>query len=78
MAKYEVVFVTGGSVHVRVEADNEEQAIDLATPLAIEGVGEAFAILDGEGRVTNTDKNVDVYLGDVDDVLFVDKLTVDA
>jgi len=73
MGKYEVVFVTGGSVHVRVEAESGEQAIDLATPLAIEAVAEY-----GDGIVPNTNENVDVYLGDVEDVVYVDNLTVDA
>jgi hypothetical protein len=71
--KWEVVFTTGGSVHVFVHADTKEEACEIATPIALQAFDEY-----GDGIIPNTDERADVYLGDVEDVAYVDPLGVEA
>ncbi len=71
--KWEVVFTTGGSVHVFIEAATEEEARELATPIAIQAAHEY-----GDGIIPNTDERADVYLGDVEDVAYADPLGIEA
>ena len=71
--KWEVVFTTGGSVHVFVKAATEEEARELATELALNATHEY-----GGGLVPSSDERVDVWLGDVDDVAYIDPLGVEA
>jgi hypothetical protein len=71
--KYEVVFATGGSINVIVEASSYDEAEKLATELALNATHEY-----GGGLVPSSDERVNVWLGDVEDVLYVDNLTVDA
>ena len=73
MGKYEVVFATGGSINVTVEADSEDEARELATVLALNATHEY-----GGGLVPSSDERVNVWIGDVEDVLYVDKCLIEA
>jgi hypothetical protein len=72
--RYEVVFTVGSSVHVIVEAESKDKAADIAGPIAEEAWGIYVA---NTRRYDGVPAAADVWLGEVDDLAYVDELAAE-
>jgi len=68
--RYEVVLLVSSSVHVIVEAENENDAQDKAFPIAEEAVN----VYEEAGRSARVPNGVKVWMGSPEDVAFTDDL----
>lgn len=69
--RYEVVYVTGASIHVIVDAENETEATEKAERLALDAWHTFCRDVD-ERRIND---HAQVFMGEVEDVAYVDEIT---
>lgn len=72
MARWEVVYHVSSSIHVIVEAPNEDQALTEAEGIALD-LSESVTLNYSRDHVPD-DAGVSAWWGTVDDVAYVDRL----